>query len=224
MGEVNKAAIGLVWDKYPKYYDEGMNWWEHGPSFLGPALSWASTRNQKADALNKTHYGPLSWQHGMGDNTISAVGLQTKIISGSIENMNKFSEYVKNGNYYDAGFELGKTMHYLQDTYTPSHAQRDAKTGQITALYDYVLQSPTLHAGGDKPKPGSPVYNNALQHSQDLIMMFLNGSPDDMAGFFSLDADVTIGYPGSDYKFNGEKRSPWQILQEEAGIEIRIVR
>jgi RHS repeat-associated protein len=36
-GEANKAAIGLVWDEYPKFYDEGMNWWKHGPSFLETA-------------------------------------------------------------------------------------------------------------------------------------------------------------------------------------------
>jgi hypothetical protein len=35
---------------------------------------------------------------------------------------------------------------------------------------------------------------------------------------------VIIGYPGKKYEFDGAKRSPWQMLKEEAGIEIRIVR
>lgn len=210
-------AISAVWDDYPRINKGVMNWWNHGPSCLGPVLSWGAKHNQKADSLNQTHYGALSWQHGMGDNTISAVDLQTKMISGSIENMQKFSVYVNNGNYYDAGFELGKTMHYLQDTYTPSHAQRDAKTGQITDFYDYVLQSPTLHAGQDKPKPGSAVYNTALKNSQDLIMMFLNGSPEDMSGFFLLAPKVSIGDAG-DFISTEEQIGPKDLRKEIENI------
>jgi hypothetical protein len=196
IGDAQVEAIGLLWSDYPRINKGLRNWWKHGASFLGPVLSRGSQYSRKADALNQTHYGSQSWQHGMGDATMTAAGLHAEIINGSLSCMNGFSDCASVGNYYDAGFELGKALHYLQDTYTPSHAQRDAKTGQITAFFDYVAQSPTLHAAEDKPRLGGPVYKIAVQQSQTLINIFLNGSPEDISGLFQLDSGVTIGDPG----------------------------
>ncbi len=213
IGEAQVAAIGLVWDDYPRINHGLRNWWEHGPSFLGPALSWCSRYSRKAGALNQTHYGGQSWQHGMGDATLTAAGLQTEIITGSLSCMNGFSDCVSLGNYYDAGFALGKALHYLQDTYTPSHAQRDAKTGQITAFFDYCAQSPKLHTVEDKPRFGGPVYNVAVQQSQSLINIFLNGNPEDISGLFQLDSGVTIGDPGG-FISNEQQIGPKELSSE----------
>ena len=216
IGDAQVAAIGLVWGDYPRINHGVRNWWEHGPSFLGPALSWVSQYSKKAESLNQTHYGGQSWQHGMGDASMTAVGLQTEIINGSLSCMNGYSDCVSVGNYYDAGFALGKALHYLQDTYTPSHAQRDAKTGQITAFFDYCAQSPKLHAIEDKPRFGGPVYNVAVQQSQDLINIFINGSPEDIAGAYQLAPKVQYGGAGN-FKTVDEMLDPredlfWEIL------------
>jgi RHS repeat-associated protein len=213
IGDLNAAAIGLVWSDYPRIRSGLMNWWEHGPSLLGPAFSWGSQYNTKVESLYKTHFGELSWQHGMGDKTMTAADLQSKMIAGSLENMGSYTECVGKGNYYDAGFALGKTLHYLQDTYTPSHAERDIKTGQITAFFDYNPQSPALHATEDKSAFGGPVYNTAVQQSQTLILMFLNGKTADIPSFFQLAPRVQIGEPGP-FVTDKEIIPPVKLLQD----------
>ncbi len=212
MGELNTAAIGLVWADYPRLNNGVMNWWDHGPSFLGPAFAWGSKYSAKVDVLNQTHFGPLAWQHGMSEKGMTAGGLQSKMVSGSLDNMARFTDNVSKGNYYDAGFELGKTLHYLQDTYTPSHVERNAK-GQITAFFDYNLQSPTLHAKEDKPEFRGPVYNTAALQSQTLIMMFLKGQTTGIAGLFQTDPDVRIGEPGRRFVTEKEMIAPTDIFK-----------
>lgn len=195
IGDMEASAIGCVWPDYPRFYKGLRNWWAHGPSFLGPIFKWGAKHNSKVDSLHKTHFGELSWQHGMGDDSMSASEVQDKMITGSLFNYVTFKDYIGKGNYYDAGFELGKTLHYLQDTYTPSHTERDAG-GRITAFYDYNVQSPALHDKADKPELGGHVYNTAAQQSQILIMMFLTGKTSDISGFFQLAPKVQIGKPG----------------------------
>ncbi len=212
MGELNTAAIGLVWADYPRLNNGVMNWWDHGPSFLGPAFAWGSKYSAKVDVLNQTHFGPLAWQHGMSEEGMTADGLQSQIIAGSMENMKSYGECAGKGNYYDAGFALGKTLHYIQDTYTPSHAERDVKTGQITAFFDYISQSPALHTTEDKPAFGGPVYKTAVQQSQVLILMFLNGKTADIPGLFQLAPRVQIGEPGP-FVTDKEIIPPMKLLQ-----------
>ncbi len=94
---------------------------------------------------------------------------------------------------------MGKALHYLQDTNTPSHGTRDSETGQITAFYDYAKQSPYLHKLGDKPEIGGSVFNNAVDQTSVMIRLFLAGNAEGIPAFFELAPKADIGIAGEDY-------------------------
>jgi hypothetical protein len=216
-GRVDDAqtwAVGLVWKDYPRIHNGVINWWEHGPSFLGPILKTGADHDvAQMNALYQTHFGKLSWQHGMGDAGMNATDVEAKIVAGSLANLAAYQECGSKGNYYDAGFELGKTLHYLQDTYTPSHAERDPTTGQITAFYDYNVQSPTRHGEADKPGLDSAVFNTAVRHSQSLIGIFLKDNSGAMPGLFQVTPNADIGIPGRRFGPGENIISPLDLLR-----------
>jgi hypothetical protein len=105
-------------------------------------------------------------------------------------------------------------LRYLQDTYTPSHAGRNAE-GQIIAFYDYNVQSPTKHGDADKPGLNSTVFKTAVQQSQSLIGVFLKDGSGAMPGLFQIVPDADIGIPGPRFGRPENITSPLDLLRRK---------
>jgi RHS repeat-associated protein len=203
--------IGLLWNEYPRMRKGLKNWWEHGPSFADDALKYGSKWIPEFEDLYETHYGELSWQHGMALPDEKAADVQEKLIQSVQDSMDRYKRHVQEGNYYEAGFELGKALHYLQDTHTPSHTRRDPKTGQIIAFYGYEAQSPKLHGEADKPKRSSRVTKKAIKQSQAMISHFQSGDSEGIEKLFEIDPEASTGRSGR-YRSDEEQISPMELL------------
>jgi hypothetical protein len=137
------------------------------------------------------------WQHAMSSDTVTAEEIQSKLILETFRNFEKFLFLINAGDHYNAGFELGKSLHYLQDSYSPSHTSRSAD-GQILAFYDYATQSPVHHEEGDYPSRSTAAYLNAAAQTQNMIQLFLNRSalPDRIAPFYMVAPGIKVGLAG----------------------------
>jgi hypothetical protein len=159
-----------------------------------------------------THYGgDTAWQHGTSSRENSAEDMQRMLVNGVRQQMREFSEHAKAGRWREAGVAVGRALHYLQDTYTPSHAYRDPETGTIIEFFDYAKQSPYLHALADRPEVGGAVFNNAVEQSTALLKLFLSGNDEGVEGFFAIDDDAFTGRPG-EYAPRPEGINPVVIL------------
>lgn len=82
--------------------------------------------------------------HAMqGNDFLSGAQIKEKLINSSLTAVDQF----KHSLYCDA-YELGKALHYLHDSRTPSHAK--VAGGVIIQFYNYAEQDPYEHAQGDK--------------------------------------------------------------------------
>jgi RHS repeat-associated protein len=213
LGDLQAWGIGLVWKDYPRLRRGVKNWWKHEQSFAAPSFKWLSERVPEAKPFYETHWGgATAWQHGMmGSAQDTPSSVESRLVCGTEDAFAEFRRFTEEGNYYDAGFALGKILHYLQDTHTPSHLRRDPKTGLITAMYDYNSQSPSLHGDADKPGFSHPVYKNAVSRTQAMVLLFMSGDAKDIASFYQLAPGATIG-GGGPFAFEGEVIPPTDLL------------
>ena len=162
---LDKAASmmksGVKWAAKKATPDAVVYWWQD-TSFVQPAVNFASWAYKPAgDAIKnidiyKSHYGSDMWMHGMRTKGQSAQAIRDQIVNDQVS---LIEEYRKNP---CNGFPLGKALHYLQDTRTPSHTWW--KNGSIYRFQDYNAQSPYLHKLADQ----TPV-NNISGLSDDFI-------------------------------------------------------
>ncbi len=113
----------------------------------------------------RTHFYDKQWQHGMGED---AEAIRESLISDTVDWVISYKKFVKNGETGKAAQELGVVLHYVEDTWTPSHVARDEQ-GNIKFMFDYTKQSPTLHAEQDMPDHNSATMLNATKAGVDLL-------------------------------------------------------
>jgi len=121
------------------------------------------------------------------------------LIQGTLACLDEFQDNLLQENMYSAGFALGKALHYLQDSYTPSHTQRNKQTGLIEAFYDYSRQSPTLHVKDDRATWMSSPYRTSVAKSRDMTRVFFSGNPAGIRGFYDMATNPDSGIPGERY-------------------------
>ena len=161
-----KASIRSV----PKI-EYSANWWEDS-SIVTPLAERAIRRGIQSAFLN-SHYGKEQWQHAMYSASLNASrderkDAQIKAINKIIEITHQMQRAIFSNNGSDGipcecGFLLGKMLHYLQDSFTPSHAKR-AASGVIEKLYQYNIQSPKLHTKGDEAFIQGPNPSNRMSY------------------------------------------------------------
>jgi hypothetical protein len=92
-----------------------------------------------------------------------------------------------------AYLNLGIAVHILTDTWTPSHATRNAN-GNIRLFQDYNSQSLHYHARNDNLIENQPqFYSDAVKQSAQLIRMATGDGPVNTSSFFTLAPGGRIG-------------------------------
>jgi RHS repeat-associated protein len=144
------------------------HWWDDS-DIKKPAIEWTSKKVPAVKDLDivQTHFYGGQWQHGMGEDQEA---IQKQIIYDTVKRITSYQSYLANGDIENAARELGIVMHYLQDTWTPSHTARD-ESGAITYMYDYTKQSPKLHGLADEPESDSTTMQNAIKSSAELLKL-----------------------------------------------------
>jgi hypothetical protein len=97
-----------------------------------------------------------------------------------------------------AYLNLGIAVHILTDTWTPSHATRNAQGG-IELFQDYNEQSLHYHERNDNLIENVPrSYADAVKQSAQLIQMATGSGPIDASSLFTLATGSVIGnVPGT---------------------------
>jgi hypothetical protein len=136
------------------------------------------------------------------------------VVAGTLANFESFSSLIEKGDYYNAGFALGKSLHYLQDSYSEAHTKRDSQ-GRIIGIYDYAQQSPPKHAHADKPARDSASYKNALEKTATMIRMHFSGAVSSMGvrQFYAFGKRVEYGVPGEHFDRPKNIISPTDLIK-----------
>ena len=181
--------------------------WEDS-SFVEPGVNLIAKQfpQIKEIKLYQSHYGNLSWQHGMCNpqSNESAFAIQNNLVNGTTNRMDEFQKRLKNGDFRAAGVALGQALHYLQDTHTPSHVMRNSN-GEIKQFQDYTAQSPKLHGDADYLKYGSEQFNNAVEQSTALMNLAVQSKSNwcqlgNCTSFYSLSNNANAGGTYDEYK------------------------
>ena len=191
------------------------NWWEQTTPVLLSATKFANDGTIFAK-INDSHLGPGSWQHFMYYKNKTALQIQGSVVGASVDSFIGFTQSRSANNWHAAGFELGKSMHYLHDSYTPSHTRRDEKSGLIAGIYDYEKQNVQKHALYDFPGRKSYTYMEALSQSEKMILLYFSGATDmqqSVLGFYPMRPRVKIDIPGSG--FNRDRVIPPDKIIDE---------
>jgi len=101
------------------------------------------------ELTTKSHHGHFGFWHGMATPGLDAKETQLAIVIWIEE---QYKKALAADNPYERGFEIGKALHTLADTYAPSHTVREWREGipmEIKRFQDYELQDPKMHAKGD---------------------------------------------------------------------------
>jgi hypothetical protein len=146
--------------------ETGKHAWDDS-DFKKPAIDKAAeiVPEVKDVDIVRTHFYDKQWQHGMGED---ANEIRKKLIADTVDRLGAYRKYMENGETGKAAQELGVVLHYVEDTWTPSHVARD-NDGKIKYMYDYTEQSPKLHAEQDKPDHDSATIRNATKAGVDLL-------------------------------------------------------
>jgi len=183
------------------------NWWRD-TSFVTPAVDMAAkvVPQVKGTDVYQSHYGDRAWQHAMYANQMTAAQIQSTLVEQTALLIEQARDHNKRNECDKAAFALGKALHYLQDSWTPSHVARN-RAGQITRFQDYLAQSPTLHAEADALNQYDAAFGPHVDRSVALIKVFLN---DKIAGerlkthlqenFYQMSKAATAGGTEGAYK------------------------
>jgi len=95
------------------------------------------------------------------------------LLDATVELINKARLLEKKGKHDDAAFLLGTALHYMHDSYTPSHATRN-EAGEITRFQEYNAQSPTLHGNADVLNQNDPDFKAHVDRSVKLLEVYAN--------------------------------------------------
>jgi RHS repeat-associated protein len=138
---------------------------------------------EKSSLTYRTHFGDLQYWHSMSSAADkSAVDVRNKIIAQTSEWYDQGIKHFASGKYDEAGKELGKVLHMVQDSWSPAHVARDPKTGRIAGFQNYSLQDSAKHGEVDNISVNNweamakrPGVTQATDVSQQLISDFLTG-------------------------------------------------
>ena len=101
----------------------------------------------------------------------TAAGIQNKLVTQTAKLIEQARKFEEDCDCYKAGFALGTILHFLQDSYTLSHASRES-LGRITMFQAFLLQSPTLHAREDVLKQHGDAFRLQVERSRQLLEVF----------------------------------------------------
>ncbi len=177
------------------------HWWNN-TSIGGSVIQWGNDWQPDIFGdLYQTHYGDTAWEHSMSVAGMSAQQLQQQLVDGSMDLIHQYRQELNAHECEKAAFDLGKLLHYLQDSFTPSHALRE--NGGISSFLDYTKQSAGNHAKEDAPLMNSDFFSGALNGTIDLICLLNDPAlSDDVIrlqleqNFYRLNPGVTVGKPG----------------------------
>ncbi|MDA8099421.1 MAG: hypothetical protein M0042_07340 [Nitrospiraceae bacterium] len=146
--------------------ETGKHAWDDS-DFRKPAIDKLAEKVPEVKEVDifRTHFYDKQWQHGMGEDTIE---IRKKLIADTIDRAAVYKEYIKNGDAGKAARELGIILHYVEDTWTPSHVARDDE-GRIKYMFDYTKQSPKLHSEQDEAGHDSVTIRNATAAGTELL-------------------------------------------------------
>ncbi len=208
LDKVQRGTLDAIIPGKYAHTREGLeNWATHTPSVMWNALDFYQKNfpdrpgSQLARDIYLSHMGSESWQHFMSSGPATAQDIQSKVVAATAENFGRFSAFRAGGDYHNAGFELGKSLHYLQDSYSTSHVHREGPFGPIKSIHDYSQQSTHKHAGADNPGRNSPSYRSALAQTKNLIRLYLSGrgTAADFAPFYQMVSGAASGIAGEEY-------------------------
>jgi RHS repeat-associated protein len=142
-------------------------WWNE-QSIVGPML--ADNKKTKDILLIQSHYWDKSYLHAMGKTEQTAEKVRDDITKETQKRIDRYKELIKKGKNDEAYFELGQALHYLTDSWTPSHAVRDGKTGEIEMFQDYNKQDLNKHKESDNLYDTSPeLYKKVVTVCTNMI-------------------------------------------------------
>lgn len=118
--------------------------------------------------MYRTHHGDLSWWHGTYSGEANGQEMVDKIVRWSIQNIALARVSFSRGHVEQAGEELGRFLHTVEDTYAPSHVCRRS-SGEIVRFQDYGTQDPALHAKGDLKEYNELRYAQAARAVRRLL-------------------------------------------------------
>jgi RHS repeat-associated protein len=160
----------------------------------------------------RTHFYDKQWQHGMGEDTET---IRDVIVNESVKSIITYKKYVEKGETAKAAQELGIVLHYVEDSWTPSHVARDDE-GKIKYMYDYTKQSPKLHAEQDKADHDSATIRNATSAGVELLEIIKEhgDNPKElrkqlMEKIYPLDYDRNYQNPYSPRAFKQDAIDAW---------------
>lgn len=174
-GTGDKSDQGMeATTKWVKSWAPGIEKWWNNTSMAEPAIDELSSSmpSIKQTDIYRSHLGDMQWQHGMTDGTMTAQGMQDMLVDQTAELIGTYRTnlYGNEINPEAAGRALGEALHYLQDTWTPSHAERDER-GNLKAFYNYAEQGPGWHAGADVVRMWTPEPQKSIAVSADLMRL-----------------------------------------------------
>jgi RHS repeat-associated protein len=176
-------TIGDSWDNIEhkffsympggKYVIKGEYWWEDTSIGQTIGAPLASVKFIGKMPLLQSHFGEQSHLHAMSwsGGPKTAEGVQSKIIMEMLNYAEKYRIATREGDENQAGRIFGMASHTLVDSFTASHAGRNA-AGEIFAFYEYILQSSEFHGRADDIVVGSPVYQAMVEETVGLLKAF----------------------------------------------------
>jgi RHS repeat-associated protein len=175
VADVKNAALKKYAPEVYMTIETERNWWDDN-SVAESGIEWLAKYYPpiKENKLIRAHFYDTQWQHGMGQDSAE---IREKLIENTLSRIQAYNEYVEKGDFRNAGRQLGTMMHYLEDTWTPSHTARDAEE-RITYMFDYSKQSPKLHGLEDKFSADSSTQSNAIQAAVALLRMIQENGND----------------------------------------------
>jgi RHS repeat-associated protein len=186
---------------------------------LNSVREFGNGQTSRADAFKnapesmRTHYGDLSFQHGMtphdeAGNKLDwdANKMQTKIVEWIIERYNAARSKPEGSSAQ--GYAIGQALHTIEDLYSPAHVERDATTGAITQFQDYNAQDPCKHKDGDDGRKHKIEWDKAKAAATQLLRFLKDGASSERVRQWLLkEGPVTIA-PGATNGDTAEQYKP----------------
>ena len=175
LGDEERKALerglrgGSIWPDQPEEFDDFFQKIvpENIP-ILGLALEhWSNLLH--ADSLTtQSHYGRLQYWHSMWDGVSTANQLQQNIVDWVTAQAHVAARLLRDERFEAAGYELGKGLHTVQDSFSASHVVRLGF--HVVRYQDYRAQKKGMHGVPDAEGESSA---GAVAATRRLIQMLL---------------------------------------------------
>jgi len=201
VSEVKKKVVKKYAPELSETLDKIEQAWDDSDTF-GPGADIVDEHVPEAGIkdsyLYRSHYGDLQWQHSMGEGTEEVV---EDVVQGSVDQAKEYWRLTSEGRDFEAGVQLGRGLHFVQDSYSESHTAR-GPDGKLQKTFDYNPQSPKLHKRSDIVPETHPSRQAAEKASVEYIRLVeqYRGDPEGLkkalkGGIFETDIDESIPTP-----------------------------